>query len=114
MPMSLGLNKLCKEAHKNSVSKGWWEEERQLPEILALIHSEVSEALEEYRYGKGVGEIYFNDYSPDKPEGIPIELADILIRVFDLCGKHNINLKRAVKMKMEYNKQRPYKHGKVL
>lgn len=43
------INEFAAEVHKNAVEHGWWEGERTFPEIVALIHSEVSEALEEYR-----------------------------------------------------------------
>ena len=42
------INEFAAEVHKNAVDHGWWEGERTFPEIVALIHSEVSEALEEY------------------------------------------------------------------
>ena len=49
-----------------------------------------------------------------KPEGIPIELADAIIRICDTCGQYGIDLDRAIRLKMEYNKTRPYKHGKKI
>lgn len=107
--MNTTLNDLCKQAHENSLKKGWWETERSFLEVLALIHSEVSEALEEYRKGKGITDIYVDSSNPNKPEGIPIELADVLIRIFDFCGRTGINLDYAVGIKMEYNTTRSYK-----
>ncbi|SYX85925.1 hypothetical protein [Paenibacillus alvei] len=119
------INELVKEAHKNAVSKGWWEEERSFGEIIALIHSEASEALEDYRNGhKVTGEWYqhkTDGYSvmqltdEYKPCGIPSELADIVIRVFDACGRYGIDLEKAIAEKMAYNATRPQRHGgKVL
>jgi NTP pyrophosphatase (non-canonical NTP hydrolase) len=88
---------------------GWHTTNRGVPEIIALMHSELSEALEEYRSAKPVTEIYFSDTG--KPEGFPVELADVLIRIFDACGEHGIDLAQAIELKMIYNETRPYRHG---
>lgn len=110
------INEIVKEAHKNAVSKGWWEEDRSFGEVIALIHSEASEALEEYRNGNEPNYSYYNvnvagdNYDP-KPEGIPSELADIVIRVADACGRYGIDLEKAIEEKMAYNATRPHKHG---
>lgn len=77
--------------------------------MLALIHSEVSEALEEYRNGRLPTEVYTGNNG--KPEGIPIELADVIIRVLDYCGYAGIDIDAAISQKHEYNKSRPYRHG---
>lgn len=114
------LNELCKKAHENAKSKGWWDEERSFGEQIALMHSELSEALEEYRNKKPM--FYFkevngfevsemNEWDGEKPEGISIELADTIIRIFDTCGRYGIDLDKAIKIKMKYNETRPYKHG---
>lgn len=51
-------------------------------------------------------------YCPaNKPEGIPIELADCIIRILDYCGKEGIDIEEAIKIKHEYNLTRPYRHG---
>jgi NTP pyrophosphatase (non-canonical NTP hydrolase) len=110
----LNLNELCEQAHSTAVSKGWYdnddyEEGRNIGEALALIHSEVSEALEEVRKGKNLTEIYTEPGG--KPAGFPVELADVIIRIADLCGYLGINLEEAVHTKMNYNETRPYRHG---
>lgn len=98
--------------HACAVNKGWWEPERSVPECLALIHSEVSEALEEYRRC-GPGCPLQNTISGEngKPEGLPIELADILIRVFDLAEALGIRLGIALLTKHGFNRTRSQRHG---
>lgn len=125
------INDLVKAAHDNAVSKGWWDEDRSFGEIIALIHSEASEALEDYRNGKKPSQVWYERKDEDgsiwstadpgttfkdwKPCGIPSELADIVIRVFDACGRYGIDLERAITEKMAYNATRPQRHGgKVL
>lgn len=79
-------------------------------ELLGVVyHSELSEALEDYRNGFAAAQIYYGDRQ--KPCGVPIELADVLIRIGDLCGYFGIDLEQAVKEKLQYNKGRPYRHG---
>lgn len=99
---------LVKESFENATEKGWHEKTRELPEVLCLIHSEISEALEEYRNGHPPTQVYFNGA---KPEGVPIELADVLIRIADACGEFGIDLEAALRTKLEYNATRPYRHG---
>lgn len=107
------VNDILKESYQVELEKGWqaYGEQRPLPELIALCHSELSEALEEYRNGHAVDEVYYDSDKPDKPEGIPIELADVLIRVFGICGQYGIDMEQALTLKTAYNKTRPVRHG---
>ena len=104
------LNQLRDKIHQNAIEHGWWNEERSFGDIIALCHSELSEALEEHRNGHLPTEIYYSN-NIEKPEGIPIELADCIIRILDYCGKEGIDIEEAIRIKHEYNKTRPYRHG---
>jgi NTP pyrophosphatase (non-canonical NTP hydrolase) len=106
----MNLSELLKEAHETATEKGWWAgEQRSFAECIALAHSELSEALEEYRNGEFFWQI--KTEGQGKPVGIAVELADLLIRIFDTCKAFNIPLEDALKIKMEYNKTRPHRHG---
>lgn len=107
------IQDLVREAHQNALQHGWWDDDRSVGECIALMHSELSEALEEYRNGYSVTDVRFEKDKEgyDKPEGVVIELADVVIRIADFCGRHSLDLATAISMKMEYNKLRPYKHG---
>lgn len=95
---SKGINVLCEEAYETALSKGWHDTPREMGTVLALIHAEVSEALEAHRRKEGY-------------ERFMEELADVCIRVFDLCGDHGFDLEGAIYKKMMFNKDRSYKHG---
>lgn len=74
---------------------------------LALIHAEVSEALE--CVARGEMETFAGDHG--KPEGFPIELADVAIRLLDLAQSLGIDLEATMHLKHEYNRTRPLRHG---
>ncbi len=87
---------------------------------LALITTEVAEAIEELRNGHAVDETYYPDAhafavgpgaAPFKPEGVPSELADIVIRALDAAGAWNIDLEEIIEEKLAYNVTRGHRHG---
>ncbi|WP_394749592.1 nucleoside triphosphate pyrophosphohydrolase family protein [Spongiimicrobium salis] len=118
------INKLSNEIHQNNIRKGFYEGEKNIGEMLALIHSEVSEALEADRKDTyTAGNIFavngwnsdadfkdsFEKYVKDTFED---ELADIMIRVMDLAAFKGIDLDQHISAKMRFNSLREYKHGK--
>ena len=119
------INRLSKEIHENNKQKGFYESEKNIGEMLALIHSEVSEALEADRkdmYAEMVDTLWsdlykeeyyfkhaFKEYCKDTFED---ELSDIMIRVMDLAAYKEIDLEKHIQAKIDYNETRGFKHGK--
>ena len=87
----MDLKALQHEAHAIAREKGWWDEPRTFGDLIALVYSELSEALEAYRLnpnsvGPSVGPIYWHNVGTKRPPyGVAIELADVVIRVADMA-----------------------------
>lgn len=107
-----------------NVANGWYDDARSFGDDIALLHSEVSEAFEEYR-GHGVlafvryadgstGTAANAQYGGMKPLGVPSELADVLVRLLDTCDRYDIDLEAEFEAKLAYNATRGYKHGNKL
>jgi NTP pyrophosphatase (non-canonical NTP hydrolase) len=134
-PRGRTLNELANDACEIACSKGWHDKPVPVAQYAALIHSEVSEMYEEHRAGRDPGVIYFVSFGVEiarrlgpldvesnertindaangvKFEGIPMELADVIIRVLDMACDLGIDIEAAVEAKMAFNATRPHKHG---
>jgi NTP pyrophosphatase (non-canonical NTP hydrolase) len=136
MEQNKTINTLIKLAHEKAKNGGWWDAERNIGELLMLTVSELSEALEalrkdHYADKKVVTDLY-NDlvvnshdeefilnesdwkasFEKSVKNTFEDELADVAIRLFDLCGGLNVDLEKHIDLKMKYNSMRGYKHGK--
>lgn len=112
--MLKGLNELAKTFYDNAEKHGFYDVPPSFLERMMLIVSEASEAVEHYRDKALPTDIFFTGDNKSKPDGIPVELADILIRVLDACGYYGIDIEKAVALKHQYNVNRPYKHGRTV
>jgi NTP pyrophosphatase (non-canonical NTP hydrolase) len=116
------VNALCKNC--NGTGK---DQNRNIGEMLMLIVSELGEVLEAHRKGRFCKvenidlyldliteerEHYFKYFESGIKDTFEDEIADVFIRLFDLCGYLNLDIEKHIHAKMEYNKTRPYKHEK--
>ena len=138
------FDSLMEECYKVAKDNGWHDRPFNFGERIGNIHSEVSEAFDEYRkHGEDVraidysvtqsglvsaGDEYRVEYTNTlrfedaptigagmmvKPEGVPVELADVCIWIFDMCVLFDIDLEAVIKQKLDYNRERPYRHGNL-
>jgi NTP pyrophosphatase (non-canonical NTP hydrolase) len=120
------LGKLATEIADINALNGWFDLDRPFADDIALLHSEISEAYEEVRNGHAPDERYYGPVEfPDgvvnsdgslalarrKPEGVPSELADVLVRLLDTCYRYGIDIDVVLEEKLRYNRTRGFRHG---
>ena len=116
-----GLREYQKEIAETNRANGWYDSDRSFGEDVALLHSEVSEMLEDYRdYGledqtkPGTETHPVTGEVVSKPKGVGSEAADVLVRLLDTCERYGIDLDFEMERKLRYNALRGYRHGNKL
>lgn len=124
------ISELTKTITEDAEIRGFGPTAMNFPWALLLIHSEVTEAAEEVRNGHAPDEIYYgpehcavcqiapphgkrdHDYVPiQKPEGAPVEMADVVIRALHWFGANGLDGETIIMEKLAYNRTRPFMHG---
>lgn len=124
----MNIKETSQEINNTAREKGFWDKERNVGELLMLVTSELGEALEAHRKGKFANVKGFLKDCEGKPfdnttlskeafqfhikDTFEDEIADAVIRLFDLAEGLKIDLPFHIRTKMDYNKTRERLHGK--
>lgn len=127
----MNIKETAKEIHQIARDKGFYDKERNFGEMLMLVVSELSEALEAHRNGKPLGNDCYNfldeyddtlieeeesgfhdDYLQYVKGCVAEEIADAVIRLFDIAEYLNMDIEWHIRAKIGFNKTRPKLHGK--
>lgn len=125
------LTEFSKDIHQGNVKRGFYDDPKEIGTALMLIVTELAEAMESYRANNRLGagklesiqwnsnlnedftEEDINQFKLVVKDTFEDEIADTIIRLFDLCGWLNIDIHKHIILKLKYNSTRPYKHGKA-
>lgn len=114
----MNWNEFAEEVHQVAVDHGWWEKCPTFPEVIVMCHSELSEAVEEYRAGNRIrpGQptpmVYYSGggyvaTAPTKcctkPEGIAVELADCILRILDWAAAVKVDIDAVIGFSPSYD-----------
>lgn len=116
---NVAFSNFAKEVHNTARKSGFWDgADTRSPDCfgskIALIHSELSEALEGYRKGNPPASHIADDSKVERFNNVEEELADAVIRIMDFSVAFGFDLAGALEAKAQYNKTRSYKHGKIM
>lgn len=113
----INIDELVRVIGSDNEANGW-HEDWNLKEKLLMVHTEVSEAVEELRTDKPDFYLSKTEFVVDeslceipKPEGFSVEIADTIIRLLDICYKEQIDISYMINIKLHYNRLRGYRHG---
>ena len=95
-----GLNVMMQQVREMADAKGFSSDHSRIWEMLALIHTEISEATDAYKKGESL-------------EKVGEELIDAIIRILHLVSALNLDAEELFQRKMEINWSRPHKFGTV-
>ena len=112
----MDINNFAQACHDYALRNGFWDRPKTPGEQIALMHSELSEALEFYRDGQPLDDpqtqvIWTPSKTGEKPDGFFIELGDTVIRIFDTMCYYGVSPEEMLRLKHDYNQTRPYRHG---